>query len=173
MNKFLSFGFALAAAPACCLAQSSAIHTGLLSTLAHDLSVEYVRRAGPALPVDSLGLPRTGGVLALLAPSPPRLSLAQSIDAFERAERFGVPYSTFTSKSYSVALHRGEGEFSLTARRLNLGAGMTERDVELSYTKPVDRNARVAGAIMLRAYPFHDAQAPRELLLGLRYTRRF
>jgi hypothetical protein len=175
MNKFFASALTLAALPACCFGQSS---QGVLGTLTHDLSIEYVRQSGAGFWMGNGGMLREGATFRLGAAlparlAPPPMSLARRIDDFEQGARFVTPHNSFLSKSYSVGLHRGEGVWSLTSRRMNLGPGVSQHDVELTYTQPVDRNSRLAGALMLRSYPWHEAQGSRDLLLGVRYTRRF
>jgi hypothetical protein len=177
MNKYFASAFALAAVPACCMAQQLPGDTGLLATLAHDVSIEYVRQAGPGLWLGT-GTAREGAALSLGAPLPPRLSepplrLARSIEALEQAERFVAPYKSFMTRSYTIGLQRGEGAWSLTARRVTLGPTFSERDLELTYSRPLDRDARLSGALMVRRHSWQDMGSTRDVLIGIRYTRRF
>ena len=98
---------------------------------------------------------------------------------WEQGERIGLTLTipnkvTQGAGSLSGAvLHREEGMLSYTARNLNLAPNATERDLELSYSRRVGEQGRVAAAMMLRMHPGHDAGAPHELLLGVRYSRKF
>lgn len=94
-------------------------------------------------------------------------------------DRFGLTMTVPTKvtqgqTSYAgAALFREDGALSYTARNLNFSPSATERDWELSYSRPLDSNARIAGALMLRTHPGHHAGSPPELLIGVRYARRF
>ena len=98
---------------------------------------------------------------------------------WERGDRIGLTLTipnkvTQGAGSLSGAvLHREEGMLSYTARNLNLAPNATERDLELSYSRRAGEQGRVAAAMMLRMHPGHDAATPHELLLGLRYSRKF
>ena len=59
---------------------------------------------------------------------------------------------------------------------LNLHPTATERDLEFSYTRAIGKDAskgRVTGAIMWRQNPGHDANAPPDWLMGVRYSYGF
>jgi hypothetical protein len=72
-----------------------------------------------------------------------------------------------------AVLHREEGALSYTSRNLNLAPNATEGDLELSYSRKAGEQGRLAAAMMLRLHPGHDAATPRELLFGVRYSRKF
>lgn len=72
-----------------------------------------------------------------------------------------------------VALQRDDGSLSYSSRMLNLAPSATERDLELSYSRHLGQQARVAASVMLRLNPGHAGEAPNQLLLGVRYGRKF
>jgi hypothetical protein len=98
---------------------------------------------------------------------------------WHRSDRFGLTLTmpnkvTEGAGSLSGAvLHREEGMLSYTARNLNMAPNATERDLELSYSRQAGEKGRVAAAMMLRMHPGHDAASPREVLIGVRYSRKF
>lgn len=98
---------------------------------------------------------------------------------WDRSDRIGLTLTipnkvTEGAASLSGAvLHREEGMLSYTARNLNLAPNATERDLELSYSRRAGQHGRMAAAMMLRMHPGHDAATPRELLIGVRYSRKF
>ncbi|MGV7210434.1 hypothetical protein ACLB1G_21580 [Oxalobacteraceae bacterium A2-2] len=61
-------------------------------------------------------------------------------------------------------------------RQINLRPTATERDVELSYSTLFGKSGRVGkvtGAVMWRVNPGHDASAPPDWLMGVRYSKGF
>jgi hypothetical protein len=48
-----------------------------------------------------------------------------------------------------------------------------ERRLELSYTRPVGAAASLGATARLTLEPNHDASAPAQTALGIRYTTRF
>lgn len=72
-----------------------------------------------------------------------------------------------------AALQRDDGSLSYSSRMLNLAPSATERDLELSYSRHLGGQARVAASIMLRINPDHTGAAPSQLLLGVRYGKKF
>ena len=70
-------------------------------------------------------------------------------------------------------VQREDGALSYVNRTLNLAPSATERDLELTYSRPLGAAAKLSGALMLRINPGHDASSPRDMLLGVRYGRKF
>lgn len=80
------------------------------------------------------------------------------------------------SSSGAVALTGEPGALPFGTALLNLHPNATERDVELRYTlRPAGmaRQGRLSAAIMWRVHPGHDAAAPAQYLLGVRYVQGF
>jgi hypothetical protein len=68
---------------------------------------------------------------------------------------------------------RDDGSLAFSTRTLNLAPSATERDLEMTYARELGRHERVAGTVLMRLNPGHDAATPRQLLIGVRYGRRF
>lgn len=68
---------------------------------------------------------------------------------------------------------RDDGSLAFSTRTLNLAPSATERDLEMTYSRELGRHERVAGTVLMRLNPGHDAGTPRQLLIGVRYGRRF
>lgn len=68
------------------------------------------------------------------------------------------------------------GVLSYSTQTLNLRPTATERNTELTYTTMFGKDGRlgkVTGAVMWRINPGHDATAPSDWLIGVRYGRNF
>ncbi|MES2149071.1 MAG: S8 family serine peptidase [Pseudomonadota bacterium] len=98
---------------------------------------------------------------------------------FSSDDRFGLTLTVPTkvtkgalSLTGAVAQH-DDGSLSYATRTLNLAPSATERDLEMTYSQPLDKVARLSGALMLRMNPGHEAQTPHDMLLGVRYSRKF
>lgn len=98
---------------------------------------------------------------------------------FDSRDRFGLTLTVptkVTDGALSLAgalVQREDGALSYVNRTLNLAPSATERDLEMTYARPLTGLAKLSGALMLRVHPGHDASSPRDLLLGLRYGRKF
>jgi hypothetical protein len=98
---------------------------------------------------------------------------------FDSRDRFGLTVTVptkVTEGALSLAgalVQREDGALSYVNRTLNLAPSATERDIEMSYARPLTGTAKLSAALMLRVNPGHDAGSPHELLLGLRYGRKF
>ena len=68
---------------------------------------------------------------------------------------------------------RSDGALGFTSRILSMAPGEGERDLELSYSRSAGTQARVAGGLMLRMHPASQGGARSDMLIGLRYSRRF
>ena len=98
---------------------------------------------------------------------------------FDSRDRFGLTLTVptkVTDGALSLAgalVQREDGALSYVNRTLNLAPSATERDLEMTYSRPLADAAKLSAALMLRVHPGHDASSPRDLLLGLRYGRKF
>lgn len=68
---------------------------------------------------------------------------------------------------------RDDGSLAFSTRTLNLAPSATERDLEMTYGRELGRYERIAGTVLVRVNPGHDAATPSQLLFGVRYGRRF
>lgn len=71
------------------------------------------------------------------------------------------------------ALTYEDGSLGYGTRMLAFAPRGAERDMTLSYSRQVGKNERVSAGLMLRLNPGPDSGAPKELLLGLRYAKKF
>ncbi len=74
--------------------------------------------------------------------------------------------------SGSVVQSTDGGVLSYSTQSLNLRPTATERDTELTYTTMFGKDGRLGkltGAVMWRINPGHDAMAPSDWLIGVRY----
>lgn len=71
------------------------------------------------------------------------------------------------------ALQYDDGTLGYGTRMLAFAPRGAERDLTLSYARPLGKDQRVSAALMLRLDPGQDAGASRELQLGLRYASKF
>ena len=66
-----------------------------------------------------------------------------------------------------------DGSLQYTQQSIDLSPSGTERRVELSYSRPVGSTASLGATARLTLEPNHDASAPAQTALGIRYTTRF
>ncbi|MFM6989696.1 MAG: S8 family peptidase [Rhodoferax sp.] len=66
-----------------------------------------------------------------------------------------------------------DGSLQYTQQSLDLAPSGMERRLELSYTRPVGSAASLGATARLTLEPNHDASAPAQTALGIRYTTRF
>ncbi len=98
---------------------------------------------------------------------------------WDKADRFGLSWSmpakvTQGALSLTGALAQDDnGVLSDGTRLLNLRPSATEHDLEMSYTRPLGRQGKLSGGLMLRLHPGHDVAAPKDVLMGVRYARAF
>ena len=98
---------------------------------------------------------------------------------FEASDRFGLTLTVptrVTQNGFNVAgaiLQREDGSLSYATRALNFSPSAVERDLEMTYSRKIGQQGRLSGALMLRTNPGHEAGTPRDLLLGIRYSRSF
>ena len=98
---------------------------------------------------------------------------------FNSSDHFGLTLTVptkVTDGALSLAgaqVQHEDGALSYVNRTLNLAPSATERDLEMTYSRPLDRVAKLSAALMLRVNPGHDAASPRALLLGVRYGCTF
>ena len=71
------------------------------------------------------------------------------------------------------ALTYDDGSLGYGTRMLAFAPRGAEHDLTMSYSRLVGRDERVSAALMLRLNPGRDSGAPKELLMGLRYARKF
>ncbi|MBU3737509.1 MAG: hypothetical protein FGM55_00945 [Rhodoferax sp.] len=71
----------------------------------------------------------------------------------------------------AVSQSQDDGSLQYAAQSVGLAPSGTERDVELAYASPLGRGASLSLLGQLRLQPGHDAEAPTQLGMGLRYTR--
>jgi hypothetical protein len=98
-----------------------------------------------------------------------RLALTLSIPA--RVRTGSLEYS-----GGPVTADATPGAAALGVPTLNLRPTATERDLEFSYTRLFGREGskgRLTGALMWRVNPGHDANAPADALMGVRYSYGF
>jgi hypothetical protein len=102
---------------------------------------------------------------------------------FNSSDRLAVTFSIPAkvrggSLEYNAAVPQpADGGLAvLGAQRLNLRPTATERDLEFGYTRYFGHDGnkgRVTGALMWRVNPGHDAIAPPDWLVGVRYSYGF
>ena len=96
-----------------------------------------------------------------------------------RQDRFGLSVSMppkVTSGSMSLTgavAQRPDGSLSYATQTLNLRPTGTEKDLELSYASPIGKAGKLSSVMMWRQNPGHDASAPLDRLLGVRYNSVF
>ncbi|MYN43364.1 hypothetical protein GTP55_28875 [Duganella sp. FT109W] len=98
-----------------------------------------------------------------------RLALTLSIPARVRT-------GTLEYSGAAVNLAPTPAALALGVPTLNLRPTATERDLEFSYTRLFGREGskgRLTGALMWRVNPGHDANAPVDALMGVRYSYGF
>ena len=71
------------------------------------------------------------------------------------------------------ALEYDDGSLGYGTRMLALAPRGTERDLTMSYSRQVGKDQRLSAALMLRMNPGREGGASKELLLGVRYARKF
>jgi hypothetical protein len=98
-----------------------------------------------------------------------RLAVTLSIPARVRT-------GTLEYSGAAINLAPTPGALALGVPVLNLRPTATERDLEFSYTRLFGREGskgRLTGALMWRFNPGHDANAPADALMGVRYSYGF
>jgi hypothetical protein len=105
------------------------------------------------------------------------LGLARK-DVWRNGDRLGLtlamPLKTISGslQVYSaVSQSQVDGSLQYASQAVSLAPSGTERDLELSYATPLRIGGKLSVLSQLRLQPGHDAEAPTQFGLGLRYVR--
>ena len=96
-----------------------------------------------------------------------------------KLDRFGLSFAVpakITSGALSLTgavAQRADGSLSYATQTLTLRPTGTERDLEITYASAFGKSGRLSSVMMWRINPGHDASAPPDRLIGLRYSRTF
>jgi hypothetical protein len=70
-----------------------------------------------------------------------------------------------------VSQSQVDGSLQYASQSASLAPSGTERDLELAYATPLRIGGKLSVLSQLRIQPGHDADAPTQFGLGLRYVR--
>ena len=71
----------------------------------------------------------------------------------------------------AVSQSQVDGSLQYASQAASLAPSGTERDLELAYATPLRIGGKLSVLSQLRLQPGHDAEAPTQFGLGLRYVR--
>lgn len=107
------------------------------------------------------------------------LGLARA-DLFRQGDSLGLSFamplrtqSGSMQVTTATAQSQQDGSLSYTTQSLALSPTGVERDIELSYARPMPFGGKFSAMAQLKFEPGHDAQAPTQLGIGLRYQVSF
>jgi hypothetical protein len=66
-----------------------------------------------------------------------------------------------------------DGALSYTTQSLSLSPSGVEKDIELAYARPSVLGGKLSAMAVVKLEPGHDAQAPAQLGVGMRYQKAF
>lgn len=100
-------------------------------------------------------------------------------DAWKKGDRVGLQVSQplrFNQGGMDFALPQAEdeaGTVQFGEQRASLTPAGRELRAQVQYDAPVSKHSRISGVMMLRNQPGHDASAPADLGVGLRWSAAF
>jgi len=77
------------------------------------------------------------------------------------------------SATTAVSQDQNDGSLVYATQSFSLRPNATEHDVELAYSMPAGKLAKLSAAVMVRVNPGHDSSMPIDKVAGVRYTTRF
>jgi hypothetical protein len=112
-------------------------------------------------------------------------SLAWSVglahtDLFRNGDQLGLsvamPLRTQTGSmrvTTATAQSQEDGSLSYATQTLALSPSGQEKDIELAYARPMAFGGKLSAMAQVKLEPGHDAQAPAQLGVGVKYQLRF